>query len=429
MKNQIWAAALLLLTATVVCSAEPPPNDDFTNRIVLNGNDIAFAGTLAGATIESDGSGSELLSLYTVPGTVWWSWTATQTLPVILESLDAASDSCEYITVWPTPDPQLGFPVITNYSSGGIQRVGSLLMPENVPRTYIIFPATNGATYNLQFGGVRLDAWKTPTNLFRFRLTASSARLIKQQPSNLTVSSNGSALFTIAAAGSPPLAYQWQFNGENIPGAHGAILGLTNVMPAQAGGYCVVVSNTGGAVTSITANLWISLANKGPVLSVLGPSAFGSFDFALSGDTGRSYRIESSTDLVHWLADPNFDSGSIYLRSSGPILTSVIFNNNSVSSLRVSKTSKEKFFRATPYAPPNEICNMNLKLIRFGKDLWAGATTRLPSDSPLDVDLYGPNGILSYSKPRCPLGGVYSANLVGQLPACSFPGHVLEEPR
>ena len=42
-----------------------------------------------------------------------------------------------------------------------------------------------------------------------------------------------------------PLSYQWWFQGTNpLAGATNAMLALSNVQPAQAGEYLVVVSNT-----------------------------------------------------------------------------------------------------------------------------------------------------------------------------------------
>jgi len=44
----------------------------------------------------------------------------------------------------------------------------------------------------------------------------------------------------------PYLNYQWQFNGADIPGAQGAVLGLTNIVPPQAGNYTARVRNSAG---------------------------------------------------------------------------------------------------------------------------------------------------------------------------------------
>src|SRR6266404_2677912 len=271
--NQIgWRTALLLLIGTSVSQADPPPNDDFANRIVLTGNDIVFTGTLVGATIEhspNDPNGAwEVWDYYHCAppsGTVWWSWKATLTSPVTIESLDSNADGYECLTVWPPPNPQRGFPVTTNFNVEETQPVGFVSLA--TPRTYGIFLATNETTYSFQLGGFSASGGGiTPTSSFRFRLTASAAPVIKEQPLSLTVLSNASALFKIHAVGVPYLNYQWQFNGEDIPGEHAIVLGLTNVTPAQRGGYTARVSNSGGSVTSAMATLEVKTEDLPPLL-------------------------------------------------------------------------------------------------------------------------------------------------------------------
>jgi hypothetical protein len=78
---------------------------------------------------------------------------------------------------------------------------------------------------------------------------------ITQQPQSQTVHAGATATFNVAAAGSEPLRYQWKFNGNDLTGASAAILTLSNVQPANAGNYSVVVSNAASAITSSTATL------------------------------------------------------------------------------------------------------------------------------------------------------------------------------
>lgn len=61
--------------------------------------------------------------------------------------------------------------------------------------------------------------------------------MITNQPASQSVSAGGTASFTVGASGSPPIFYQWFFNGELIPGATNNVLTLTNVSSSQAGSY------------------------------------------------------------------------------------------------------------------------------------------------------------------------------------------------
>jgi hypothetical protein len=70
------------------------------------------------------------------------------------------------------------------------------------------------------------------------------------QPTNQTVVVGGTATFTVQAAGTPPLNYQWSFDGTNILGATNMTLTLNNVQLSQAGNYAVTVTNLYGSVLS-----------------------------------------------------------------------------------------------------------------------------------------------------------------------------------
>ncbi len=71
----------------------------------------------------------------------------------------------------------------------------------------------------------------------------------------------------MGADGTPPLAYQWRFNGNGIAGENATALALTSLTTNQAGCYSVVVSSALGSVTSQVAVLSVILPAQ-PDLSV-----------------------------------------------------------------------------------------------------------------------------------------------------------------
>lgn len=87
---------------------------------------------------------------------------------------------------------------------------------------------------------------------------SSSPPSISLQPSNQTVFVGSTATFSVLAGGSQPLNYQWTLGGTNLPGATRASLILSNVQPAQAGLYSVVITNTFGSLTSSNALLTVN---------------------------------------------------------------------------------------------------------------------------------------------------------------------------
>jgi len=86
-----------------------------------------------------------------------------------------------------------------------------------------------------------------------------SVPIIISQPTNQTVNVGGTATFGVTATGSLPLNYQWRFNGTNLGGATNTSLTLTNVQPAQAGNYAVLVTNALGSILSSNAMLTVTL--------------------------------------------------------------------------------------------------------------------------------------------------------------------------
>jgi Lamin Tail Domain/CotH kinase protein/Immunoglobulin domain/Bacterial TSP3 repeat len=78
---------------------------------------------------------------------------------------------------------------------------------------------------------------------------------IQSQPQPVTAIRDQSATFSVVAGGTPPLSYQWRFNGNNLAGATNATLLLQNLLTNQAGLYTVLVQNTAGSVLSAAAQL------------------------------------------------------------------------------------------------------------------------------------------------------------------------------
>ena len=88
-------------------------------------------------------------------------------------------------------------------------------------------------------------------------LTVLVPPAITAEPSNQVVVLGNKASFQVTAAGTAPLIYQWAFDGTNLTGATDDMLLLTNVQPAQAGSYAVVITNVAGSITSLVATLTV----------------------------------------------------------------------------------------------------------------------------------------------------------------------------
>lgn len=79
-------------------------------------------------------------------------------------------------------------------------------------------------------------------------------------PVNQTVLAGKDVTFSVVAAGTGPLAYQWQFNDANIANATNATLVVTAPRKAAAGKYSVTVSNSAGSAPVVSATLAVTPA-------------------------------------------------------------------------------------------------------------------------------------------------------------------------
>lgn len=128
---------------------------------------------------------------------------------------------------------------------------------------------------------------------------------IAAQPAAASAAEFGTHTFTVQATGTPPLAYQWKKNGEDLPGKTAATLQLSNLSSDDAGTYSVVVTNGQGSDTSDAAALTVQpyprdLGGAQGLLSRILPTRAKSFSIAfIPPQDGRDvFEVESSGDKI-----------------------------------------------------------------------------------------------------------------------------------
>ena len=123
------------------------------------------------------------------------------------------------------------------------------------------------------------------------------------QPAGLTVTNGHSATLTATPLGAPPLAFQWQLTGTNLPGATAAALTINPVGTNNAGNYTLVITNAYGAITSSVAALTVvfppAITNQPASPTVFGGSN-AVFTVAASGNTPLAYQwLKNGTNLAN----------------------------------------------------------------------------------------------------------------------------------
>jgi hypothetical protein len=136
---------------------------------------------------------------------------------------------------------------------------------------------------------------------------------ITRSPTNQTVMTNGTAVFTVEATGAAPLAYQWWHNDQPLEAPIGPALTLANVTTADAGSYYVVVLNHDGSATSQIATLTIADADTDGDGMTDGWERDHDLDPAVN-DANLDPDGDSMTNLQEFLADTNPQDRNSYLK-------------------------------------------------------------------------------------------------------------------
>jgi len=126
-------------------------------------------------------------------------------------------------------------------------------------------------------------------------------------PAAVTTTTGQNVTFTATPIGAAPLSVQWQYDGNAITGATGAILTLTNVQTTNSGHYTIVVSNGQGAASATAA------------LTVIEPPAYQSQ--AVATTPAAYYRLNetSGTTAYDVIAGNNgTNNGSLVQGVAGP---------------------------------------------------------------------------------------------------------------
>ena len=141
------------------------------------------------------------------------------------------------------------------------------------------------------------------TNIY-ISVTSSPASLVMvpaiiQQPQGTAVQAGDAAVFSVVAADSDLLSYQWYFNGNPIGGATGTNLVVSPVGDAQAGSYFVVVASTSGSVTSSVVQLTeLPFLVQQPQNTTVAPGSQASFSVVVGGTPPLGYQWYFNSNAI-----------------------------------------------------------------------------------------------------------------------------------
>jgi hypothetical protein len=205
------------------------------------------------------------------------------------------------------------------------------------------FPANFGTNHNVAVpNAINQTIWKGDkvftleggNGVMAFNVAAGppTAPVFITQPQSIRIILGGTGSFI--ATPDQQSAFQWQFEGVNIPGATNASYTITNAQLTNAGGYRVIATNIFGKGTSDVAIASIYLPTDEMSLSPLWSAVIGSQPYisGLGGGSPNSrtmaYNALSNQLYVVSRSSPGTSNYVIYVldASSGSIVTTLNTN-------------------------------------------------------------------------------------------------------
>ena len=244
-------------TGDIQLNLNPAWNDAFANCLVVTGLAGSASGSTRGATRQG---GEPLHASVSGGGSIWFCWTAPTNGPFTFDTTGSSFDTL--LGIYTGAAVNALTPVVSDNDSGGSFA------------SRVTFDAVSNTTYR-----IAVDGAVGALGVVKLTWSGPPPPSIVNQPSSTNAPAGGVVTFRVAAAGSPPLAFQWRHQGTNlsdneyISGANTATLRLGKIQFTDAGLFTVVITNAYGAVTSAPGNL-IVLDNPRVVFidPVCGPS-------------------------------------------------------------------------------------------------------------------------------------------------------------
>lgn len=239
---------------------------------------------------------------------------ATQTFQWPLFSSNPASHTVFYLL-----EGDLDTNILADFKAGGLASLTNLTLLARVtdlPATVTQYTVTNINPSADHLAVLEFyESGPTNTGTLPVKEAASvSANVILylapevrivSQPSSQSVPANSLVTFSVVAVGTPPLSYQWRFNGTPLAQATNALLVWWNVQTNRAGNYDVIVSNPMATVTSAVAVLTVTAPTNSaePRLLYLRSPQLTSerhLRFAIDGQEEDVYAVQVTRDFLTW---------------------------------------------------------------------------------------------------------------------------------
>ena len=210
----------------------------------------------------------------------------------------------------------------------------------------------NGAQFTVVISNA---AGSVTSNAATLTVTASAvAPTITAQPVNQAVTVGQAATFSVVAAGTVPLSYQWQKNGGNITGATSSSYTTPSTTTSDSGSiFAVLVSNSAGTATSSAATLTVNSAPVAPTITTqpanqtVTAGQTATFSVVASGTAPLSYQWQKNGGNISGATSSTYTTPSTTTSDSGSTFAVVVSNTAGTATSNVATLT----VNAAPVAP------------------------------------------------------------------------------
>jgi alpha-tubulin suppressor-like RCC1 family protein len=185
-----------------------------------------------------------------------------------------------------------------------------------------------------------------------------TAPTITTQPQAVSVTEGQPASFSVTAAGSAPLAYQWRRGGATIAGATGATYTLAATTLADSGAqFSVVVSNSAGNVTSANATLTVNPAIVPPAITTQPQSVTvtagqtATFSVVATGTAPLTYQWRRNGADIAGATGASYTTPATTVTDSGAVFSVRVTNASPTSAVSANATLTVNAAPPAPVAP------------------------------------------------------------------------------
>jgi hypothetical protein len=201
------------------------------------------------------------------------------------------------------------------------------------PDGWFELPQAMNYADTINYGG-NMDIWEFDTFVpTGWSNPSTGAPTITTQPANQTVTVGATATFSVTAAGTAPLSYQWYQSSAAISGATSASYTTPPTTAADNGAtFYVVVSNASGSVTSADATLTVTSPVSAPAITrqpanqSVNLGATATFSVAATGTAPLSYQWYRGSTAISGATSASYTTPPTTLADSGATFHVVVTN-------------------------------------------------------------------------------------------------------